>query len=251
MTESLYYNLLYGWIICSIILLPVLLKVSAPYGRFVRTGWGPMINNKLGWILMESPALIAFSLFVFAGKDKLNYLVFGFVALWLFHYFNRVIIFPFRLKTRGKKMPLLIAIFALCFNLMNAFFNGYFFGNLSKGIYEGNICYFRIAIGMLFFIAGMFINWNADQTLIKLRKTGTDYKIPFGKLYKYISCPNYFGEMLEWTGFVFMVWNLPALSFLLWTIVNLLPRALSTHKWYQNHFPDYPQNRKALIPFIL
>ena len=251
MTESVFYLLLYCWIGIAIILLPVLLNVTAPYGRFTRKGWGPMINNRLGWILMESPALIAFSLFVFMGKDTISGLIAAFVAIWLFHYLNRVIIFPLRLKTQGKKMPLLIMLFALFFNLMNAFFNGYFLGNLSHGIYEGNVSYIRIIAGFLIFVFGIIVNWNADKTLIKLRETGTDYKIPFGKLYRYISCPNYLGEILEWTGFVVMVWNLPALSFLIWTIVNLLPRAISTHKWYKKHFPDYPQNRKALIPFVL
>ena len=37
----------------------------------------------------------------------------------------------------------------------------------------------------------------------------------------------------------------------LFTIANLLPRALSNHSWYLESFPDYPKERKALIPFIL
>ena len=32
---------------------------------------------------------------------------------------------------------------------------------------------------------------------------------------------------------------------------NLVPRALATHRWYRERFPDYPQDRKALIPFVL
>ncbi len=49
---------------------------------------------------------------------------------------------------------------------------------------------------------GYAINHHADSVLLSLRKPGeTGYKIPYGGLYKYISCPNYFGEMVEWFGF--------------------------------------------------
>jgi hypothetical protein len=57
--------------------------------------------------------------------------------------------------------------------------------------------------------------------------------------------------MVEWGGFALMAWSLPALSFAIWTIANLLPRALQHHKWYQQTFSDYPAERKAVIPFIL
>ncbi|MGL5956334.1 MAG: 3-oxo-5-alpha-steroid 4-dehydrogenase, partial [Brevinema sp.] len=40
-------------------------------------------------------------------------------------------------------------------------------------------------------------------------------------------------------------------AFFLWTVANLLPRALTSHRWYLDHFPDYPKDRKALIPFLL
>jgi steroid 5-alpha reductase family enzyme len=29
----------------------------------------------------------------------------------------------------------------------------------------------------------------------------------------FISCPNHFGEIIEWIGFAVIAWNLPALSF--------------------------------------
>jgi 3-oxo-5-alpha-steroid 4-dehydrogenase 1 len=31
----------------------------------------------------------------------------------------------------------------------------------------------------------------------------------------------------------------------------LLPRALDHHRWYKRRFPEYPKERKAVIPFIL
>ncbi|HHH55332.1 MAG TPA: hypothetical protein ENK91_16860 [Bacteroidetes bacterium] len=68
---------------------------------------------------------------------------------------------------------------------------------------------------------------------------------------KYISCPNYFGEIIEWVGFAIMTWNLPAFAFALWIIANLAPRAFLHHKWYLDKFTNYPKDRKVLVPFII
>ena len=38
---------------------------------------------------------------------------------------------------------------------------------------------------------------------------------------------------------------------LLITASNLVPRALATHRWYREQFPDYPAQRRALIPYVL
>ncbi|MFI5136122.1 MAG: hypothetical protein ACHQD9_09740 [Chitinophagales bacterium] len=48
-----------------------------------------------------------------------------------------------------------------------------------------------------------------------------------------------------------MTWSLPAVAFLIWTCANLLPRSLAHHRWYQQHFPNYPSERKAVIPFVM
>ncbi|KAF9013104.1 3-oxo-5-alpha-steroid 4-dehydrogenase-domain-containing protein [Cyathus striatus] len=116
------------------------------------------------------------------------------------------------------------------------------------------------------------------------------YAIPQGLLYKYVSFPNYFCEWVEWFGFalasapfpltltaaslssLFNVagWqqaflgvitdpaylfapNLsPPYIFLLNEIVLMLPRAYKGHLWYKEKFGDrYPEERKAVIPFVL
>lgn len=47
-----------------------------------------------------------------------------------------------------------------------------------------------------------------------------------------------------------MAWNLPALSFMVWTGANLIPRAQNHYDWYKRTFPDFPLKRKVVIPFI-
>jgi ABC-type transport system involved in cytochrome c biogenesis permease subunit len=48
-----------------------------------------------------------------------------------------------------------------------------------------------------------------------------------------------------------MTWSLPGLAFFVFTFANLFPRAVSSHKWYREHFQEYPKKRKSIIPFIV
>ena len=96
----------------------------------------------------------------------------------------------------------------------------------------------------------MYINKTSDNKLISLRKENKEYQIPNGGMFKYISCPNHFGEIVEWTGFAIIAFNLGALSFALWTSFNLIPRAMNHHKWYKSYFAKYPKVRKAILPFL-
>lgn len=244
--------IIYCWIALAVFLFPLLLKVTAPYGRHLKANWGPMISNKIGWVLMELPALVVFMAFFLLGDSKKSLVVWIFFAIWVLHYTNRSLIFPFRTRTKGKKMPLIIIVFAIFFNLMNGFLNGYWFGNFSSVYHLTWLTNPRFIIGSMVFVAGFGLNQWADKKLLNLRmKPGDNYFIPRGGLFNYISCPNFLGEMIEWTGFAIMAWNPAALSFAVWTVANLLPRALDHHKWYQEYFSDYPKKRKSIIPFLL
>jgi len=241
-----------GWTVFAILLIPVLLKITAPYGRHTTEGWGIMINNTVGWIIMGLPSPICFLIAFFSSdmpKSDINYF---FMGLWFLHYINRSIVFPLRYPNKNKKMPLTIALNAIFFNLINGSINGYFLGHVQPFYAEGYWLQWNFIAGIALFLTGFIINIQSDNILLKLRKPGeTDYKIPQGGLYKYISAPNYFGEIIEWTGFALAVWSLPALSFAVWTFANLAPRALTNHKWYLEKFAHYPKERKALIPYLL
>lgn len=242
-----------AWILVAIITFPILLKVTQPYGRHTQKNWGPMIDNRLGWIIMEIPSLIIFATLVLIGPGDHSNPVWVLFGLWTIHYFNRSIIFPLRTRTSGKKMPLIIALSAVIFNLVNATLNGYWLGFVAPPYPEGWMTDPRFIIGGIIFTSGFLINQFADKKLIGHRKGGkSGYFIPRGGLFNYISCPNFFGEIVEWTGFAIMAWNFPALSFAVWTAANLIPRAIDHHKWYKGYFKDeYPKSRKAVIPFIV
>jgi steroid 5-alpha reductase family enzyme len=141
---------------------------------------------------------------------------------------------------------------AVFFNFVNGFFNGYYLGNFYLNNNQYSFADPLFLVGLICFAGGMAVNLHADQVLINLRNNHTgEYKIPRGGMYRWISCPNYFGEIIEWLGFALMVNSLPAFSFFIWTAANLVPRALSNHQWYLEKFEDYPAHRKAIFPYIL
>ena len=248
---STYQAILLSWIGLAVIVFFILLKIAAPYGRHSAAGWGPMISNKWAWVVMELPVLVVLYLLIFPGIILFSFPYVIMIGLFTLHYLNRVFVFPFRLHTKGKKMPLIILLSAIFFNIVNGFSFGYYFTHFANYTNDW-LTDPRFIAGVILFFSGMFINWKADSILIHLRKPGeTNYKIPHGWLFDKISCANLFGELIEWLGFAVLCWNLPALTFFIWTAANLIPRALSHHKWYKEKFTEYPKNRKAIIPYVL
>ena len=210
-----------------------------------------MINNTLGWIIMEIPAVLAFGYFFLIGPYKTN-VNWIFFFIWQIHYINRSLIFPLRHPNKRKLMPLIIVLSAIFFNVGNGFLNGFYLGTIMPDYPLTWLKDPRFILGVLIFFTGMVINIRSDNILFRLRKPDqSDYKIPRGGLFRWVSCPNYFGEIIEWLGWAIATWSLPGFVFFIWTAANLIPRAISNHTWYKEQFPDYPAGRKAVIPFML
>ena len=243
-----FYILISIWVLIGLITFVYLFFESAPYGRHIKEGWGVEISARLGWIVMESPCVILMLIYGFIVRDQLQTVHTIFLLIWLTHYVHRTFIYPFLISMTNPKMPISIAISAFFFNIFNGLFNGYYVGYImnTQSTLEPNVI-----VGIIIFLIGMFINISSDNKLISLRKDSVGYKIPHGGFFKYVSCPNYFGEIIEWFGYLIIAFSLPALSFVLWTGFNLIPRALNHHEWYKENFKNYPKNRKAVIPFII
>jgi hypothetical protein len=209
------------------------------------------MHSRLGWLLMETPVLIVFWICILNASHELSTIAWVMIALFTLHYINRSFIYPLRIHSTGKEMPVVIVASGVSFNLMNGFLLGFYFAHFAHYT-DTWLTDVRFITGVLLFAAGMYINWRADARLIALRGEGdSGYKIPRGWLFEKISCPNHFGEMVEWLGFALLTWSMPALAFFIWTVANLLPRALAHHKWYKQQFANYPEERKAVIPFWL
>lgn len=247
-----FYSIVKIWILVGIVLFPALLRVKAPYGRHSSKKYGALISNRWGWFIMEIPSFLLVTYFVFHYGDLSNALVITAAILWMAHYFHRAVIFPMRIHTSGKKMPVLVMSMAFLFNLVNGSINGYWLGNIAPDFSFEGIYLLRYIIGVSIFVTGFIINQYHDKILIGLRKARSNgYQIPYGGLFNYVSCPNFLGEIIEWIGFAILCWSLPALAFGIWTSVNLIPRAIDHHKWYKSHFENYPSDRKAILPKLV
>lgn len=238
-------------IILAIPTLLSLLKIDAPYGKYNRHGFGPQIGNRAAWIIMEIPSVLFFLFIYVLGAKAFSTVPLIFLTIWQAHYIHRTFIFPFKTKTSSKKMPLSIALTGALYNVINSFINAFWISELGNYSTEWlTTIPFLVGIGL--FGAGFYLNLRSDYSLLQLRKPGeTSYHIPYGGAFTWVSCPNYLGEILEWAGWAVMTYSLAGLSFFVFTFANLFPRALANHKWYKKTFPNYPRQRKALIPFII
>jgi hypothetical protein len=257
-SESLQTHPLYTWTVLGVVVLGlvslVLLSfISAPYGRHLRPGWGPTVNARALWVIMEAPSPIAFALLYFSSDNAFKTVPLILLGMYMLHYVYRSFIYPFRMRGGHKQKPLVTGTLAFLFNIANGATNAFAITELSPHLLSTAwLSDPRFIIGVLVFFTGYAINQHSDSILLNLRKPGeSGYKIPYGGFYRFVSSPNYFGEIVEWVGFAFAAWTVPAWVFAWFTATNLVPRAFSNHRWYQEHFSDYPKNRRAIIPFVL
>ncbi len=253
-----YRIVLISMIVIAVIVFFALFHVKAGYGYLSNGKWGPKINNRLGWILMESPVfLLMLYMFLNSPRSEFaseNIVFYAMSAPFFIHYFQRSFIFPLLIKGHGK-MPLTIILMGVIFNTINAYMQGEWLYYLSPaGRYTNEwLSDPRFLIGMLIFIAGFYINLQSDYIIRNLRKPGdTKHYIPKGGMFKYVCSANYFGELTEWVGFAILTWSVPGAVFALWTFANLAPRAKALDERYAQEFgSEYTDlKRKYILPNI-
>jgi len=250
--QRLYGWLLGAWIVVALAVVPYLLLRPAPYGRHGRPGWGPVVNARLAWVLMELPSPALMTVLFFLGDRRTNLPALVALALWLGHYLYRTFVFAALLPSTSKPMPLVVLCSGAFFNVVNAYLNGRWLFALSPVRPVDWLWSIPFLVGVVLFVAGFAVHVLADRELRRLRRcSGGAYVIPRGPLFRLVSCPNYLGETIEWTGWAIATLSLPGLVFALWTAANLVPRALKHHAWYRATFADYPPARRAIIPLAL
>jgi hypothetical protein len=251
MSEAAFHSALtWGVIATGVIVFISLFFITAPYGRHARTGWGPSLNNRLAWIIMESPAALVFAGVYAIGRNALAPAPLALAALWLTHYVHRSFVFPFRMSSTKRPMPISVAAMAIVFNVINAYLNARWVSQF--GAYPTSwLSDPRFVVGAVAFFIGMAINIQSDNILFSLRRPGeSGYKIPQGGGYRFVSMPNYLGELIEWAAWSVASWSLAGVSFFVFTFANLVPRAVANHRWYQETFAEYPKERRAVIPWL-
>jgi len=251
---SIFNILLLSMTILAVVVFISLYFVDAGYGMFYNKKWGPSINNKLGWVLMEAPVFFAMLVLWLCSERVDNVACIIFLLLFETHYFQRTFVFPFLLRGKSR-MPLAIVLMGVVFNLINACMQGGWLFYLSPDdMYTVEwLKTPQFIIGTSIFIVGIVINMHSDKVIRHLRQPGdTRHYFPTKGMYRYVTSANYFGEFVEWCGFAILTWSLSGAVFALWTFANLGPRAARIHKRYLQEFPDeMAQYRpKRIIPFI-
>jgi 3-oxo-5-alpha-steroid 4-dehydrogenase 1 len=249
---STYHLVLWIMAFMGLFVFITLYFVDAGYGKFRSNKWGYSINNKIGWVLMECPALIPVCYTVISQET--SNLALLFMSLYALHYIYRSFIFPSLLKGKSK-MPLAITAMGAMFNLMNSSLLCASVVLFPTDAYT-DICSYatnwNFWVGIAVFFLGMYTHMKADHTIRHLRKPGdTNHYLPKGGMFDYVTSANYFGELLEWTGFAILLCNPAAWMFVWWTAANLVPRAHAINKKYRAEFGnEQVGKRKRVIPFI-
>ncbi len=238
----------------AVIVFVALYFIEAGYGKAISSKWGPAINNKVAWVMMELPAFLTIVYFWTQSERQFEVAPLVISMMFMLHYFQRTFIFPLLLKGKSK-MPLSIVAMGMTFNTINGLMQGEWIFFLSpEGMYTtGWLSSPQFIIGTIIFFAGMFINIHSDHVIRNLRKPGdTNHYLPKKGMYRYVTSANYFGEITEWVGFAILSWSLPGVLFVFWTMANLVPRANSIYKRYRIEFTEEfnTLSLKRIFPFI-
>ena len=155
MSEARLYDWLLGaWVVVALAVVPYLLLRPAPYGRHGRPGWGPVVNARLAWVLMEVPSPLLMTIMFLLGDRRANLAALAALALWLGHYLYRSIVFACLLPSTSKPMPVVVLASGAFFNVVNAYLNGRWLFALSPARPAAWLTSVPFLVGVILFVAG-------------------------------------------------------------------------------------------------
>ncbi|MFH2005554.1 MAG: 3-oxo-5-alpha-steroid 4-dehydrogenase [bacterium] len=234
--------------------------VESPYGRFASDKYGINMGPRLGWFLMELPSTVVFVYFFFAGARRGELVPLIFLGIWLIHYANRGFIFPYLIRAaKGQKasFSLMVVSAGWFATSLHGYLNAAYVTTYGSHYTMAWLTDPRFLIGITIYYVSFAANLHCDRILRNLRTPEEAaagekvYRIPRGGLFCWVSSPSYLTELTAWAGFALCIWSPGGVFILAISLANLVPRAFATHRWYKERFPDYPPERKALIPFLL
>ncbi|XP_017782758.1 PREDICTED: probable very-long-chain enoyl-CoA reductase art-1 [Nicrophorus vespilloides] len=222
---------------------------------------GPQISWTGVFIAEYFGPLVVYSIFAIRpqliyGHEVSEMSTGAFLALlcWSMHYIKRLLETIFIHRFSHGTMP-----------LSNLFKNcSYYWGFAAFVAYHVNHpkftqpIYPQMFVGLLIFGFSELGNLSIHILLRNLRPAGTTTRkipVPDGnpltRLFNLVSCPNYTYEYTAWLGFSIMTSCIPSFLFAFAGMFQMTIWALGKHRNYKKEFPNYPKQRKAIIPFIL
>jgi len=116
-----------------------------------------------------------------------------------------------------------------------------------------NLPSWHLIVGFPWFCVFMLLNFICHLRLKYMRRPGTnDFVIPHGGLFEYITCPNYFCEIMTWVGFNILTGFTPAgIAFNICGTYQMIQWARQRREKFIKLFGSkWPKNRWVLFPFI-
>ena len=111
----------------------------------------------------------------------------------------------------------------------------------------------HLAVGFPWFCVFMLLNFVCHMRLKYMRPKGTNaFVIPHGGLFEYITCPNYFCEIMTWFGFNILTgFTVAGVLFNIVGALQMLQWAKQRRAKYVKLFGNkWPKKRYVLFPFI-
>ncbi|XP_047941652.1 uncharacterized protein LOC125188691 isoform X2 [Salvia hispanica] len=187
------------------------------YSKFSNSG----IPSKIGMLIIYTPALFAgvASFWIFPGGGIRFLMLKSAVTI---HFLKRDLEVLFLHKFSG------------------------FFGVESAVIIAAT--YFTAAAGFVYF---HHQTEGLPEPSVDLKKNNNKgYDIPRGGLFNLVICPHYLFEITTFVGFSFISQTIFTYVCALGVALYLSARSYATRKWYVSKFENFPNNVKALIPYV-
>ncbi|XP_046814992.1 polyprenol reductase-like isoform X2 [Vespa crabro] len=121
--------------------------------------------------------------------------------------------------------------------------------------YEHKLTLLQIVCAIIFLLSSL-VQLQTNFILASLRKSNNKvvfygYKVAHSGLFKYLSAPLEFTEILVYLMLSVILWQSNTFHYItLWVVINQINCAVMTHKWYKKTFQNYPKERKILIPYL-
>jgi 3-oxo-5-alpha-steroid 4-dehydrogenase 1 len=229
-------------------------RFHIPYSKFRSLRgfrWTASVNSRVGWFVAYLvPLLVYVGLHLQAGSPRSPY-HWALLAGMVFHFGKRCLesLFLHKYSKPTGATAYLLIIWAYSTMVLAA---GWFQTHAVSAA-EGWAPELRPALiaGAGIFLVGQAINFYHHLLLARLRPAGAvgqGYRVPQGGLFRWVACPHYLGEIISWVGYAVMAGLPPSWGNAAVVVVYLGARSRSTLRWYQQNLPDWPADRRALVP---
>jgi len=261
----------------ALTLIPItaLYEFASPsgYGRFASRSLPSWlsVSARVGWWLLELPCSLVFVAALLyhhmssSSSSSLSAASIFLAVQFLVHYAYRGWLFPYLIRPHAdSRFSLVIALGGWLVTVPHALLSAWWV--LAVGPSCGHVALegasgVRLILGGLLYAVGLALLVWHDALLRSLRPANADatnakgkavarYSIPRGGLFEYVTSAQYLCELVAWLGFALLQGSPNGLYILLVSTFNLVPRAVRTHAWYLQTFPDYPKDRRSILPFL-